>query len=210
MLRGKEGWCPGRRGADTASQNGIPTKGIILTLISAKWFEVLSSRIPGLKHHFLHLGLPPASGLTQDEQEMLRGRSMTVRYVIQSRSATHGLLAAMLTSDPSRLKIFPIEAIGKSLVIFHLHIFFAPELTFIPQYAAMSPVAPGQSEHPLAPDGITSGPLTSRQVRKDADHPRAAAARRPEALRAPAQAHLHAVHQGRARRQGHQHLARRG
>jgi phosphoribosylaminoimidazole-succinocarboxamide synthase len=42
---------------------------------------VLSSRIPGLKHHFLHLGPPPASGLTHDEQQMLRGRSMTVRYV---------------------------------------------------------------------------------------------------------------------------------
>ena len=60
-------------------QNGIPTKGAILTLLSAKWFEVLSSRVPDLKHHFLHLGPPPASGLSQEEQQMLRGRSMTVR-----------------------------------------------------------------------------------------------------------------------------------
>lgn len=60
-------------------QNGIPNKGAILTLISAKWFEVLASRVPGLKHHFLHLGPPPSSGLTQEEEQMLRGRSMTVR-----------------------------------------------------------------------------------------------------------------------------------
>jgi phosphoribosylaminoimidazole-succinocarboxamide synthase len=62
-------------------QNGIPTKGAILTLLSAKWFEVLSSRVPGLKHHFLHLGPPSTPGLlTPDEEKMLRGRSMTVRY----------------------------------------------------------------------------------------------------------------------------------
>jgi phosphoribosylaminoimidazole-succinocarboxamide synthase len=79
---------------DVILKNGIPTKGAILTLLSAKWFEVLSSRVPGLKHHFLHLGPPPASGLSQDEQQMLRGRSMTVR----------------------RLKIFPIEAIVRGYV----------------------------------------------------------------------------------------------
>lgn len=60
-------------------QNGIPTKGAILTLLSAKWFEVLSSRVPGLKHHFLHLGPPASCGLTADEQQILHGRSMTVR-----------------------------------------------------------------------------------------------------------------------------------
>ncbi|KAH6640163.1 hypothetical protein F5144DRAFT_639574 [Chaetomium tenue] len=79
---------------DVILKNGIPTKGAILTLLSAKWFEVLSSRVPGLKHHFLHLGPPPASGLSQEEQQMLRGRSMTVR----------------------RLKIFPIEAIVRGYV----------------------------------------------------------------------------------------------
>ncbi|KAK3901580.1 hypothetical protein C8A05DRAFT_16260 [Staphylotrichum tortipilum] len=77
---------------DVILKNGIPTKGAILTLLSAKWFQVLSDRVPGLKHHFLHLGPPATPGLlTADEQKMLRGRSMTVR----------------------RLKIFPIEAIGK-------------------------------------------------------------------------------------------------
>lgn len=79
---------------DVILKNGIPTKGAILTLISAKWFDVLSSRVPGLKHHFLHLGPPPSAGLTPEEEKMLRGRSMTVR----------------------RLKIFPIEAIVRGYV----------------------------------------------------------------------------------------------
>lgn len=63
------------------SQNGISSKGLILTLLSAKWFEVLSSRVPGLKHHFLSLTPPPAPAVvTPEERSMLRGRSMTVRY----------------------------------------------------------------------------------------------------------------------------------
>ncbi|KAL2130769.1 hypothetical protein VTI74DRAFT_5968 [Chaetomium olivicolor] len=80
---------------DVILNNGIPNKGKILTLLSAKWFEVLSSRVPGLKHHFLHLGPPSMPGLVPPEEEqMLRGRSMTVR----------------------RLKIFPIEAIVRGYV----------------------------------------------------------------------------------------------
>jgi len=63
--------------------------------MSAKWFEVLSSKIPSLKHHFLSLTPPPApSVVTPDERKMLLGRSMTVR----------------------RLKIFPIEAIVRGYV----------------------------------------------------------------------------------------------
>ncbi|KAL2116187.1 hypothetical protein VTJ04DRAFT_10442 [Mycothermus thermophilus] len=80
---------------DVILKNGIPTKGTILTLLSAKWFEVLSANVPGLKHHFLHLGPPATPGLvTPEEQKMLRGRSMTVR----------------------RLKVFPIEAIVRGYI----------------------------------------------------------------------------------------------
>ncbi|RDL38305.1 Uncharacterized protein BP5553_02645 [Venustampulla echinocandica] len=65
---------------DVILKNGISSKGLILTLLSAKWFEVLTSRIPGLKHHFLSLTPPPAPGIvTPEERRMLRGRSMTVR-----------------------------------------------------------------------------------------------------------------------------------
>ncbi|KFA72790.1 hypothetical protein S40288_06381 [Stachybotrys chartarum IBT 40288] len=80
---------------DVILKNGIPSKGQILTLLSAKWFEVLASRVPGLKHHFLHLGPPTTPGIvTVEERRMLHGRSMTVR----------------------RLKIFPIEAIVRGYV----------------------------------------------------------------------------------------------
>lgn len=62
-------------------QNGIPSKGFILNLLSAKWFEVLSAAVPGLKHHFLSLTPPPAPEVvTAEERSVLRGRSMIVRY----------------------------------------------------------------------------------------------------------------------------------
>jgi hypothetical protein len=66
-----------------------------LTLLSGKWFEVLSSRVPGLKHHFLHLGPPATPGIvTEQERNMLRGRSMTVRYVLMPASSCSLLIEA--------------------------------------------------------------------------------------------------------------------
>lgn len=81
---------------DVILKNGVPLKGALLTMISAKWFQVLASAVPGLKHHFLHLGPPTSakSTLTAEAWSMLRGRSMTVR----------------------KLKIFPIEAIVRGYV----------------------------------------------------------------------------------------------
>ena len=65
---------------DVILKNGVPSKGFILTLLSAKWFEVLAAAIPGLKHHFLSLAPPPAPEVvTAEERSMLRGRSMVVR-----------------------------------------------------------------------------------------------------------------------------------
>jgi hypothetical protein len=90
-------------------QNGIPTKGIILTLLSAKWFEVLSSRVPALKHHFLHLGPPASSGLiTEDEKKMLRGRSMTVRYDMEPGYSSYiSVLICVILTAVSRS--FPLK-----------------------------------------------------------------------------------------------------
>ncbi|KAH7324321.1 hypothetical protein B0I35DRAFT_348778 [Stachybotrys elegans] len=80
---------------DVILKNGVSSKGQILTLLSAKWFEVLAAGVPGLKHHFLQLGPPSTAGvITAEERSMLRGRSMTVR----------------------RLKIFPVEAIVRGYV----------------------------------------------------------------------------------------------
>ncbi|KAH7342265.1 phosphoribosylaminoimidazole-succinocarboxamide synthase-like protein [Rhexocercosporidium sp. MPI-PUGE-AT-0058] len=77
---------------DVIMQNGIPSKGPLLNLLSTHWFHVLSSEIPGLKTHFLTLALP--SSVPEADRALLKNRSMQVR----------------------RLKIFPIEAIVRGYI----------------------------------------------------------------------------------------------
>ncbi|TGO91935.1 hypothetical protein BPOR_0014g00080 [Botrytis porri] len=77
---------------DVIMENGIPSKGALLTLLSAHWFEVLTSLIPNLKTHFLTLSLP--SSISSSQHSLLRNRSMQVR----------------------KLKIFPIEAIVRGYI----------------------------------------------------------------------------------------------
>ncbi|KAG9230031.1 phosphoribosylaminoimidazole-succinocarboxamide synthase [Amylocarpus encephaloides] len=77
---------------DVVMGNGVPSKGILLTLLSAHWFQLLPALVPNLRTHFLTLALPleiPPSGVAA-----LRNRSMQVR----------------------RLKIFPIEAIVRGYI----------------------------------------------------------------------------------------------
>jgi phosphoribosylaminoimidazole-succinocarboxamide synthase len=77
---------------DVIMSNGIPSKGILLTLLTAHWFRVLTSAIPGLKTHFLTLGLP--SAVPQTLRPDLANRSMQVR----------------------RLEVFPVEAIVRGYI----------------------------------------------------------------------------------------------
>ncbi|KAG4435576.1 hypothetical protein IFR05_008956 [Cadophora sp. M221] len=77
---------------DVIMQNGIPSKGALLNLLSTHWFHVLSSEIPGLRTHFLTLDLP--SSVPEADRALLKNRSMQVR----------------------RLKIFPIEAIVRGYI----------------------------------------------------------------------------------------------
>ncbi|KAI9641062.1 Bifunctional purine biosynthetic protein ade1 [Ciborinia camelliae] len=77
---------------DVIMENGIPSKGALLTLLSAHWFEVLTTLIPDLKTHFLTLSLP--SSISSSQHSLLRNRSMQVR----------------------KLKIFPIEAIVRGYI----------------------------------------------------------------------------------------------
>ncbi|KAH9223120.1 phosphoribosylaminoimidazole-succinocarboxamide synthase-like protein [Leptodontidium sp. 2 PMI_412] len=77
---------------DVIMQNGIPSKGPLLNLLSTHWFHVLSSEIPGLRTHFLTLELP--SSIPEADRALLKNRSMQVR----------------------RLKIFPIEAIVRGYI----------------------------------------------------------------------------------------------
>ena len=77
---------------DVVMKNGIPQKGILLTLLSAHWFSVLSQALPGLRTHFITLDLP--TQLSQESCLKLRNRSMQVR----------------------RLEVFPIEAIVRGYI----------------------------------------------------------------------------------------------
>ncbi|APA07263.1 hypothetical protein sscle_02g020330 [Sclerotinia sclerotiorum 1980 UF-70] len=77
---------------DVIMENGIPFKGALLTLLSAHWFEVLTTLIPDLKTHFLTLSIP--SSISSSQRNLLRNRSMQVR----------------------KLKIFPIEAIVRGYI----------------------------------------------------------------------------------------------
>ena len=77
---------------DVIMSNGIPDKGILLTLLTAHWFRTLSSAIPDLKTHFLTLELP--SIVLPPIRSHLADRSMQVR----------------------RLKVFPIEAIVRGYI----------------------------------------------------------------------------------------------
>ncbi|KAJ4524993.1 Bifunctional purine biosynthetic protein ade1 [Exophiala dermatitidis] len=77
---------------DVIMQNGIPDKGLILTLITAHWFDYLEKHIPGLKTHFISLDLPPA--VPRHLIPQLKGRSMLVH----------------------KLKVFPVEAIVRGYI----------------------------------------------------------------------------------------------
>ena len=67
--------------------DGVPGKGKVLTLLSYYWFQLLTSRISGLRTHLIDLNLP--NEIPEFLQKDLLFRSMQVR----------------------RLKVFPIEAI---------------------------------------------------------------------------------------------------
>ncbi|PMD54335.1 phosphoribosylaminoimidazole-succinocarboxamide synthase-like protein [Hyaloscypha bicolor E] len=77
---------------DVIMDNGVPSKGKLLTLLSAHWFKLLPTLIPDLRTHFLTLSLP--SSIRESEHAKLQNRSMQVR----------------------RLKIFPIEAIVRGYI----------------------------------------------------------------------------------------------
>ena len=77
---------------DVIMKNGIPGKGVLLTLLTAHWFHVLTAAIPKLQTHFLTLDLP--SAIPTSARSYLRDRSMQVR----------------------KLKVFPIEAIVRGYI----------------------------------------------------------------------------------------------
>lgn len=81
---------------DVVLKNGVPGKGEILTMLSRFWFEYLNGQMPGLRTHFISMGLPQSlrDVLSSQEVEQLENRSMKVR----------------------RLKVFPIESIVRGYI----------------------------------------------------------------------------------------------
>jgi len=77
---------------DVIMENGIPSKGTLLTLLSAHWFQLLPDLVPDLRTHFLTLSLP--NSIPVSERSLLQNRSMLVR----------------------KLHIFPIEAIVRGYI----------------------------------------------------------------------------------------------
>lgn len=61
---------------DVVMNEGIPDKGALLTSISLYWFERLGHVIP---NHLLSTDVSTLPGLTDEERQMLAGRSMIVR-----------------------------------------------------------------------------------------------------------------------------------
>ncbi|KAL4799410.1 hypothetical protein BDV19DRAFT_259011 [Aspergillus venezuelensis] len=77
---------------DVIMENGIPEKGILLTLCTQTWFQLLQEAIPTLKTHFITLDLPPS--IPESLRPTLQNRAMQVR----------------------KLRILPIEAIVRGYI----------------------------------------------------------------------------------------------
>lgn len=63
---------------DVVLSNGVPGKGALLTRLSEFWFNLLRTKIPGLKDHMISTSLPAAI-LDSEESKLLEGRAMQVR-----------------------------------------------------------------------------------------------------------------------------------
>ncbi|KAJ5854466.1 hypothetical protein N7534_007009 [Penicillium rubens] len=77
---------------DVIMENGIPNKGVLLTLCTQTWFKALKEANPSLRTHFITLDLPPQ--IPESLRPVLQNRSMQVR----------------------KLRILPIEAIVRGYI----------------------------------------------------------------------------------------------
>ncbi|KAJ5971016.1 uncharacterized protein N7479_000934 [Penicillium vulpinum] len=77
---------------DVIMENGIPNKGVLLTLCTKTWFKALTDANPALRTHFITLDLPPQ--IPESLRPILQNRSMQVR----------------------KLRILPIEAIVRGYI----------------------------------------------------------------------------------------------
>jgi len=120
---------------DVIMENGIPSKGQLLTLLSAHWFNVLPTLLPSLQTHFLTLSLP--ASISQSYHTLLKNRSMQVR----------------------RLKIFPLEAIVRGYVTGS-----AWKEYKVSNTVHSIPIAPGLKESQAFPQGALYTPSTKAEA----------------------------------------------
>ncbi|PLB39296.1 phosphoribosylaminoimidazolesuccinocarboxamide synthase [Aspergillus candidus] len=119
---------------DVIMENGIPNKGVLLTLCTKTWFKILTDAIPGLRTHFLTLDLPPQ--IPASLRPVLQNRSMQVR----------------------KLKILPIEAIVRGYITGSAWNEYKKSGT-----VHGIPVAPGLQESQAFPDGPIYTPSTKAE-----------------------------------------------
>ncbi|MEZ6190099.1 MAG: phosphoribosylaminoimidazolesuccinocarboxamide synthase [Phycisphaerales bacterium] len=81
---------------DVVMQNGIPSKGVVLTQISTFWFDMIAKHFGDkLEHHLLSTDPADVKGLTAKQIESLKGRVMVGRRckVVPIECVVRGYLA---------------------------------------------------------------------------------------------------------------------
>lgn len=78
---------------------GIPSKGALLTQLSAHWFELITKELPTLKTHLITTSLPPA--IPAALQTQLRNRTMQVRKypILKLESIVRGYITGSAWSE---------------------------------------------------------------------------------------------------------------
>ncbi|EPS26670.1 Phosphoribosylaminoimidazole-succinocarboxamide synthase [Penicillium oxalicum] len=120
---------------DVIMENGVPNKGVLLTLCTKTWFEILTKAIPSLRTHFITLDLPPQ--IPESLRPKLQNRSMQVR----------------------KLRILPIEAIVRGYITGSAWKEYQKSGT-----VHGIKVAPGLQESEAFPDGPIYTPSTKAEL----------------------------------------------
>ncbi|KAJ5469558.1 Phosphoribosylaminoimidazole-succinocarboxamide synthase [Penicillium diatomitis] len=120
---------------DVIMENGVPNKGVLLTLCTKTWFEILTKAIPSLRTHFITLDLPPQ--IPESLRPKLQKRSMQVR----------------------KLRILPIEAIVRGYITGSAWKEYQKSGT-----VHGIKVAPGLQESEAFPDGPIYTPSTKAEL----------------------------------------------
>ncbi|KAK5136164.1 hypothetical protein LTR08_004001 [Meristemomyces frigidus] len=92
---------------DVVMANGIPSKGALLTQLSAHWFHLIATTLPALRTHLLSTSLPPptpAQNIPQTLRAALAPRTMQVRRLplVPLESIVRGYLTGSAWAEYQR------------------------------------------------------------------------------------------------------------